>query len=217
VKLVDPSGNEAEQPQEETDLENGAEYDETATAPDGAVFQIVDPIDRRRRDAVGGAYVTRNQLEIDRQAVANDVDSLLLAAILRHESAAIERTFGSLPERLQVRVQGDTASIGPAQMQVRLALELEGLGYVAGRGGRSATIDALLSDREAVAYAAGELHHVTDFLGTLQGVGDLSHDQMSRLTAIGYNEWLVRCGPLDSLVSRCQFQVVNGQAIDRAR
>ena len=124
----------------------------------------------------------------------------MIEAIIRHEGSAFERRLLTLwptftpgfiansAEYLQSKLQGNTASIGLAQMQIRRAEELEQLGYVTPRASNHARTLALLNDEEAVEYVTGMMRYLTD---QLQGVPEfqrLSPEDQMRLTLIGYNQ-----------------------------
>ncbi len=86
-----------------------------------------------RRDQVGGALVTQMSEVIAQQSAAQGMDSTVVSAILRHESAATERRALTLwpsmqpglvanalesEQNLVMGIAGRSASIGPGQMQV---------------------------------------------------------------------------------------------------
>jgi hypothetical protein len=157
-------------------------------------------LERGARDTIGGALVVDASEAITAQSAANSVDPSLTAAVLRHESSAFERRLftiapGALPgaladtvELVQAYLQsGGTASIGPGQMQLRRAQELERLGYVRTRGSDEDRIRALLGRDTSVEYVAGMLHYVNDQLNTLPGFGGLSSESQQRLILLGYN------------------------------
>jgi hypothetical protein len=155
--------------------------------------------DRIRRDQVGGSLVTEYSSIIGWESYAHSVDANLVKAVIRHESAAFERRLLTLwpsvkpgqiadaAETLQSVLQGETASIGPGQMQLRRAKELEEMGYVAARGSDSERRQALLSCETAAEYVAGMLQYVSDQLQTLEGYGDLTVEQQQRLVLVAYN------------------------------
>ncbi len=94
---------------------------------------------------------------------------------------------------MQVLLRGDDQSIGPGQMQLRRARELEQLGYVTARSSDLERVQALLGEESSVEYVAGMLHFISDRLPTLPGYGDLSSEDQMRLILIGYNEgWTER-------------------------
>jgi hypothetical protein len=147
---------------------------------------------RRRRDGPGGSYVQRVRAEIDSQAQARGVDPVLLGAVLRHESAAFERVFVPGGEEFTIAVEGDYAAIGPAQMEIRRAKELEERLYVVPRLSHAARVRALRDEKAAVDYAAAFLQYIGH---TLQGARDidgtpfeaLSVDKQRRIVLIAYN------------------------------
>jgi RHS repeat-associated protein len=162
-----------------------------------------------RRDQIGGGLVTDLSHVIEQEAMAHSVDPVLVSAVLRHESAAIERrlltlwptmqpgTIANTAEYIQSVIpenfsigpmqMGDLASIGPGQMQLRRARELEEMGYVTARRSDFARRRALLGSETSVEYVAGMLQYVSDQLHTLRGFNDLSIEDQQRLTLIAYN------------------------------
>jgi len=156
-------------------------------------------MDRARRDQLGGGLVTNVADVIERESISHAVDPSLIGAVLRHESAALERRAltvwpifqpGIVPntaEFFQSHIQGDGASIGPAQMQLRRARELEELGYVTARKNNHQRRLALLGQDTAVEYVAGMLHYLSDQLTYLEGYADLGLEQRQRLLLIAYN------------------------------
>ncbi len=161
---------------------------------------LIPGADRMRRDQVGGQLVTQMSDVINRQAVAQGVEPFLVSAILRHENAAFERrVLTPLPamgpgliadaaEAAQALIQGDLASIGPGQMQLRRAQELEQLGYVTARGSKWERIQALLGEETSVEYVTGMVSYLSDQLRTVSGFSDLSTEDQQRLLLIGYNQ-----------------------------
>ncbi|RMD59661.1 RHS repeat-associated core domain-containing protein, partial [Candidatus Parcubacteria bacterium] len=160
---------------------------------------IVPGADRMRRDQIGGQLVTQMSDTITRQAMTQGVDQSLVSAILRHESAAFERrlltplpvmgpgVIANAGEAAQALIQGDTASIGPGQMQLRRARELEQLGYVTARSTDLERVRALLGRETAVEYVTGMVRYLSDQLHTVAGFTDLNTEQQQRLILIGYN------------------------------
>ena len=154
---------------------------------------------RDRRDQIGGRLVTDVSEVIQQQATTHAVDPTLIGAILRHESAAAERRVLTLwptmqpgfvantAEFFQSHIQGDTASIGPAQMQLQRAQELEEMGYVTTRKNNHQRRLALLGKETAVEYVAGMLNYLSDQLQQLDGYAQLDLDQQQRLLLIAYN------------------------------
>jgi hypothetical protein len=132
-------------------------------------------------------------------SAAQGIDPTLTASVLRHESSAVERRlFTVIPrtipgivantaEHVQWAMQGDTASLGPGQMQVQRALELEQLGYVTPKGSEQGTISALIGNETSVEYVTGMLHYISDQLNTLDGFSQLPVEEQQRLVLIGYN------------------------------
>jgi len=156
--------------------------------------------DRLRRDQIGGQLVTQLSDTISHQAATHGLDPSLVSAILRHEGAAIERraltpwpsvgpgVIANTAEAVQVLIQGDTASIGPGQMQLRRARELEQLGYVSARGSDHERIQALLNQDTSVEYVIGMVHYLSDQLhATFPDFRDLSGQDQQRVILIGYN------------------------------
>jgi len=90
-------------------------------------------------------------------------------------------------EFAQSTVQGDTASIGPGQMQLGLARELESRGYVTPRANDRERRIALLGRETSVEYVAGNLNYLSDQLSTLPGFSELGVETQNRLILIGYN------------------------------
>ncbi len=146
---------------------------------------------------------------IQRESASHSVDPVLVSAVLRHESAAFERRLltlwptmqpgavanvaeyvqSSLPESFSAGPMqtGDLASLGPAQMQLRRARELEELGYVAARTNDFERRNALLGRETSVEYVAGMLHYLTDQMSALPGFNALSENDQKRAVLIGYN------------------------------
>jgi len=160
---------------------------------------IVPGADQARRDQIGGSLVTEFADVIERESAARSVDPRLVSAVLRHESAAFERRLLTLwptmqpgliantAEFAQSVLQGDAASIGPGQMQLRRARELEEMGYVTPRRNDFERRLALLNNQTAVEYVAGMLQYVSDQLRSIQGYNDLEFEQQQRLILIAYN------------------------------
>ncbi|MGC8880552.1 MAG: RHS repeat domain-containing protein, partial [Anaerolineae bacterium] len=161
---------------------------------------IVPGADQWSRDRIGGQLVTDLSEAIRKDSAQQGVDSVLVKSILRHESAAFERrVLTPLPmmspglianagETAQALIQGDTASIGPAQMQIRRARELEQLGYVTARGSDQERIQALLAKETSVEYVTGMVHYLSDQLHTtFSSFSNLSTQDQQRLILIGYN------------------------------
>lgn len=155
--------------------------------------------DNARRDRIGGQLVMNVTHVIQEQADLHSVDPILIAAVLRLESAAIERRLLTLwptmqpgfiantAEFLQSYIQGDTASIGPAQMQLRRARELEEMGYVTTRNNDYQRRLDLLNEATSVEYVAGMLHYLSDQLNNSTGYNNLTSEQQQRLLLIAYN------------------------------
>jgi hypothetical protein len=124
------------------------------------------------------------------QSQAKGADPIVVKAILRHESASVERSIlGNGGEFAQSMVEpGGRASIGPGQVQLRRARELEDLGYVTRRPHDDARAAALLNDSTAVEYVAGETRSLSDQLHSRFPTFDrLSKENQERLVLIGYN------------------------------
>jgi hypothetical protein len=97
--------------------------------------------------------------------------------------------LANMAETVEAYLRTDgTASIGPAQMQLRRAEMLENLGYVTARGSKAERIQALLGTDTSVEYVAGMLHYVSDQLNTVSGFGALSTEYQQRLILLGYNQ-----------------------------
>ncbi|MFN8482988.1 MAG: RHS repeat-associated core domain-containing protein [Anaerolineae bacterium] len=160
-------------------------------------------LERLRRDQVGGQLVMGVSATIDREASQRSVDGVLVKAILRHESSALERRLtedivgsANSAEGLQALAAttsigplglGDLASIGPGQMQLRRARELERMGYVPARSNDYERIQALLGEETSVSYVSGMVQYLSDKLHTIQGFDNLSKDNQGRLILLGYN------------------------------
>ncbi len=181
------------------------------TARLGSEYAIsrVGWMDRARRDQLGGGLVTDVADVIEREAAAHSVDPVSVGAVLRHESAAVERraltiwptsqpgVLANLAEGLQSCLPeswstvslhfGDMASLGPGQMQLRRARELEELGYVTPRNGDFERRAALLGRETSVEYVAGMLQYLSDQLSTVQGFSALSLEQQQRPVLTAYN------------------------------
>jgi RHS repeat-associated protein len=187
-------------------------FEVAASIPDSTAY-------RSTRDVIGGALATDVSEVITAQAAQHSVDSVLIGAVLRHESAAGERRIWTLLplsqpggladvfETVEAYARQDTfdrpASIGPGQMQLRRAIELEALGYVTPRTSDRDRIQALLGKESSVEYVAGMLHHLSDQLNTVSGFSALSEENQQRLILLGYNwgwtkefqDELTRLGP----------------------
>jgi RHS repeat-associated protein len=160
---------------------------------------IVPGAERLRRDQVGGQLVTDLTEAIGQQSAARGVDATVVNSILRHEGSAFERrlltalpsmkpgTVANNAEYIQALLQGDAASIGPGQMQLRRARELEELGYVTPRANDRQRAWALLNDETSVEYVAGMTQYLSDQLQTLPGYSNLDAETQDRLILIGYN------------------------------
>jgi hypothetical protein len=160
---------------------------------------VIPGADRRVRDSIGRALIADQSEAISRESSKHGIDSSLVASVLRHEGSAFERRMftwmpGVVPgkianaaESLQIGLQGENASIGPGQMQLQRAIELEQLGYVTPRNGMDATMQALLGNDTSVEYIAGMLHYISDQLQTLPGYNQLSVEDQQRLILLGYN------------------------------
>jgi hypothetical protein len=166
-------------------------------------------IDSDRRDQIGGQLVADVSETIRSESASHCVDPTLVGAVLRHESAAFERRLwtlwptmqpgavanaleylqSALPEDFSIGPMqtGDMASLGPAQMQLRRARELEELGYVTPRSSDAERRKALLGRETSVEYVAGMLQYLTDQLSTLREFSDLSAEDQQRVILIGYN------------------------------
>jgi RHS repeat-associated protein len=186
--------------------------------------------DQARRDRIGGGLVTELSDVIEREATARSMAPHLVGAVLRHESAAFERRLLTLwpsmqpgliantAEFVQSVLQGDTASIGPGQMQLRRAWELEEMGYVTARRNDFERRQALLGNETSVEYVAGMLQHVSDQLHTLQGFNDLSIENQQGLILIAYN-WGWTSNLLEEIEKRSlegmiEYSRYNNQTLD---
>jgi hypothetical protein len=96
-------------------------------------------------------------------------------------------TIANAAETFEVLVRGDIASIGPGQMQLRRARELEKLGYVTARANDQQRVAALLDNRSSVEYVAGMVQFLTDKLNATAGFDKLSQAEKQRVILIGYN------------------------------
>jgi hypothetical protein len=196
LKYVDPSGHCPVCP---FVLVLGAAYGAGRAAWEGSTL-IIPGADRSSRDQVGGQLVIQVSDIIQRESTKRHIDPTLVKAILRHESAAFERRLftplpGSVPglaansvEVMQVLMQGDTASIGPGQMQLRRARELEQLGYVRARNDDAERVVSLLDNRFAVEYVAGMVSYISDQLHTVDGFAAMRPEDQKRLILLGYNQ-----------------------------
>jgi hypothetical protein len=72
-------------------------------------------------------------------------------------------------------------------MKLSTAESLEQAGYMPKQSSREARINALLNPREAIRYAAAELHRISDQLQKIPGFGALGVEDQNRLVLIGYN------------------------------
>jgi len=193
LKYTDPTGHQAWIP---FALVLGAAYVGGRAAYEAASVVFIDSY---RRDQVGGRLVTDLSDVIQRESVSHSVAPALVSAVLRHESAAFERRLLTLwptmqpgliantAEFVQSELQGEMASIGPGQMQLRRARELEELGYVTARKSDLERRLALLNPETSVEYVAGMLQYLTDQLSTLSGFSDLSPENRQRVILIGYH------------------------------
>ncbi|MBI5877553.1 MAG: RHS repeat protein [Chloroflexi bacterium] len=160
---------------------------------------IVPGADRASRDQVGGQLVTQMSQAIESESASRGLDPTLVKAILRHESAAFERRLltpipnqvpGAIAngaESLEVLVPGHIASIGPGQMQLRRARQLEGLGYVRTRANDQERVAALQNSPTAIEYVSGMAQYLTDQLSAMPGFDKLGPSEKQRLILIGYN------------------------------
>ncbi|MDY7041416.1 MAG: RHS repeat-associated core domain-containing protein [Chloroflexota bacterium] len=160
---------------------------------------IIPGADQMRRDQIGGGLVTDLSDVIEREAAPHSVDQTLVGAVLRHESAAFERRLltiwpsmqpgliANTAEFIQRELQGDTASIGPGQMQLRRARELEEMGYVTARKNDFERRQALLGNETSVEYVAGMLQYLSDQLSSMPDFSGLSTEDQQRMTLIAYN------------------------------
>ena len=155
--------------------------------------------EQMRRDQIGGELVVGLSERIAAESARRGIDPEVVGAILRHESGAFERRFftsgfgyeagssADTAETIEAMVRGGIASIGPGQMQVRRAEELESLGYVTRRSDAQARIAALLDPKTAVEYVAGMVQYLYDQLDKIPGFNDLNSQDQERIVLIGYN------------------------------
>lgn len=141
---------------------------------------------------MGGQLVVQMTDIIEANTHAASVDPVVVGAILRHESAAIERWvlagLADHGETIQAQLAGDTASIGPGQMQIRRARELEELGYVAPQPNDNARTQALLGKESSIAYVTGMVRYLGDQLRNISGFDRLPAESQQRILLIGYNQ-----------------------------
>ncbi|MGI6259780.1 MAG: RHS repeat-associated core domain-containing protein, partial [Anaerolineaceae bacterium] len=106
---------------------------------DNLIKKAVNVIDTFQRDIIGGQYVRRLDNEINKASQKTDIPTELIAAVIRHESSAIERRIfisdclADSVEFVQVIIRlqtGRDASIGIGQMQIGTARLLEQTRYV---------------------------------------------------------------------------------------
>jgi len=156
-------------------------------------------LDRARRDYVGGNLVVSLDQAIRDEAIANGVNPVVTAAMLRHERSSLERRVFTLTmrqhpgvmanaaEAAQVILMGDRTSIGPGQMQLRRARELEQLGYASPRHSDRERVADLLSAEGAVEYVTGMVTYLDHQLQEVAGYSLLAPEIQARLLLIGYN------------------------------
>ncbi len=134
--------------------------------------------------------------DYDRQilqvARARNIDPVILATIIFHESQAQERVlFGDLGERLEVELgkDSDYASIGVGQMQLRRAKELEAAGYIEPRVSRSDRVSALLNVETAIDYTGALLQSNFDQLDAWAAEHSVkfSNEARTKLGVLSYN------------------------------
>jgi len=160
---------------------------------------VVPGAERQRRDQIGGQLVTDLNEVVTQQATDRGIDPMIVNSVLRHEGSSFERrllttwptmkpgVISNNAEYAQSLLQGDTASIGPAQMQLRRAKELEELGYATPKSDYDRAW-ALLNDETSIEYIAGMTQYTSDQLNTLPGFSELNSEDQTRLIAIGYNQ-----------------------------
>jgi RHS repeat-associated protein len=161
-----------------------------------------EELERIRRDTFGGQNIRTYALTIVRQSEMHGIPIDLLAAIIRHESAALERTLTVSPvldlDYLGARILGrDRQSLGLGQIQVATAESLENMGYVSVSESRAERIARLSGPETNIEYAAANLHYLQDQLretcsetpalcgGT--SFDSLDHNTQTGLLAAGYN------------------------------
>ena len=98
-------------------------------------------------------------------------------------------------ETAQALVQGDSASIGPGQMQPARAKALENLGYATKRANNEDRINALLSGHGTIEYIAAELQFNRDQLLTIKGYSQLDVESQSRILMLSYNQGIINLTP----------------------
>jgi hypothetical protein len=185
-----------------------------------------------RRDQIGGQLVTDVSEVIQKESATHSIDPDLISAVLRHESAAIDRRLFTLWPTMQpgiiantgeyiqsalpdgsigpMRI-GDGASIGPGQMQLGLARDLESWGYVTPRANDAERRRALLGNETSVEYVAGYLHYLSDQLNTLSGFSQLDVETQNRLILLGYNwgwaglNWLIERYGFEGAVAEADY------------
>lgn len=162
---------------------------------DNLIKKAVNVIDTFERDIIGGQYVRSFDNEINKASQKTGIPTELIAAVIRHESSAIERRIfisdclADSVEFVQVIIRlqtGRDASIGIGQMQIGTARLLEQTRYV--EKGDSHTIINLLNESKAVEYIAGYLHLISDILNQNTNFASLDVEDQNRLILISYNQ-----------------------------
>jgi hypothetical protein len=116
----------------------------------------------------------------------------IVGVIIMHESQATERAelsfewLANAAERLQAKFQGDSASIGIGQMQIREAKKLrQKYPQLAG----NSVVDDLLNKKRAARYVAAQLSEIQTQLDGFLAVqkATISDDAKNDMLALGYN------------------------------
>jgi hypothetical protein len=143
---------------------------------------------------ISGILAIQRLLPKIRQAAKEfNVPAKLIAVIVMHESQAVERvTWGfrfleNLAERSQAAAQGDEASIGVGQMQVKVAKQLRK--KYNRLSSDSSVVDDLLDEGQAIRYVAAQLRNIRDQLETFLEAHktQLTEEEILDLLAVGYN------------------------------
>ncbi|MCP4357071.1 MAG: hypothetical protein GY796_03515 [Chloroflexi bacterium] len=116
----------------------------------------------------------------------------IIGVIIMHESQAAERAqlsfewLANAAERLQAKIQGDSASIGIGQMQVGKAKKLrQKYPQLVGSG----VVDDLLNKKRAARYVAAQLSEIQTQLDAFLAAqkATLTDDAKNDMLALGYN------------------------------
>ena len=130
--------------------------------------------------------------QILRVADARNIDPVILATVIYHESQAQERLLlGDLGERMEVKLRKDSdyASIGVGQMQLRRAKELEDAGYIESRASKENRVSALLNIETAIDYTGALLQFNSDQLDAWATEHSVKFSDQARtkLAVLSYN------------------------------